>query len=169
MKTNYKTSKDVREKANQYYWKNRKKCLAKQKAYSHLYKEIKKKYDKEKYERNREKIKEKQKLYYHRNRPKAKQYRLQKLYGISLKDYKNKWNEQKGQCAICHIKSYNIEEMFNRVLVLDHDHNTNQVRGLLCNSCNRGLGLLNDDPLIISNAFNYLNQWKQNYVSSKCY
>lgn len=41
-------------------------------------------------------------------------------------------------------------------LVVDHDHATGKVRGLLCHNCNRALGLLHDNPVTINNALEYL-------------
>ena len=51
------------------------------------------------------------------------------------------------QCVIC-----GSEEK----LVVDHDHKTGQIRGLLCNHCNRGLGHFRDDPMLLEFAAHYL-------------
>lgn len=67
------------------------------------------------------------------------------LYG--LRDYAILFNEQGGKCAICRV---------NTKLVVDHDHETGAVRGLLCGKCNLGLGHFNDDRGIIGSALEYL-------------
>lgn len=41
-------------------------------------------------------------------------------------------------------------------LVVDHDHATNQIRGMLCNHCNRGLGHFRDSPMLLEFAAQYL-------------
>lgn len=51
------------------------------------------------------------------------------------------------QCVIC-----GSEER----LVVDHDHKTGKIRGMLCNHCNRGLGHFRDDPTLLEFAAQYL-------------
>jgi hypothetical protein len=51
------------------------------------------------------------------------------------------------QCVIC-----GVEEK----LVVDHDHKSGKIRGLLCNHCNRGLGHFRDDPTLLEFAAQYL-------------
>ncbi len=51
------------------------------------------------------------------------------------------------ECVICGIEA---------PLVVDHDHVTNKVRGLLCNKCNMAIGLLQDDPMLLEFARMYL-------------
>lgn len=55
---------------------------------------------------------------------------------------------QGGRCAICGV----IENLLH----IDHSHRTGQVRGLLCLACNRGMGLLGDNPLTLMKAAVYL-------------
>ena len=43
---------------------------------------------------------------------------------------------------------------------IDHDHNTGKVRGLLCISCNTGVGLFKDSPVILTGAVRYLEDGK---------
>lgn len=51
------------------------------------------------------------------------------------------------ECVICGAKDN---------LVVDHDHNTGLIRGILCNHCNRGLGHFRDDPMLLEFARIYL-------------
>lgn len=77
---------------------------------------------------------------------------LQTNYGIDSAEYLRMYAEQKGVCAIC--KQTEAQE--GRALCVDHSHITGDVRGLLCSNCNRGIGLLQDSPELIRNAFHYL-------------
>lgn len=52
------------------------------------------------------------------------------------------------ECTICGDAS--------TPLVVDHDHKTGQIRGLLCNHCNRGLGHFRDNPELLEYARMYL-------------
>ena len=73
-------------------------------------------------------------------------------YGMSLEDYQKLQDAQKGKCAIC--ESVIVYETSH----IDHDHKNGKVRGILCKSCNFGLGLLKDSPQILANALKYLNR-----------
>ncbi|WMI33594.1 hypothetical protein SEA_KENREY_232 [Streptomyces phage Kenrey] len=57
-------------------------------------------------------------------------------------------------CAICGT------ELNIRTARIDHDHETGVIRGTLCNSCNLGLGLFQDNPELLSNAAKYLGLTK---------
>lgn len=83
-----------------------------------------------------------------RSRELRKISRLKRRYGITLEDYEKMFKEQKGKCAICGIKKDKLD--------IDHCHRTNKVRGLLCGSCNRALGLLKDNTEFLNNAIRYL-------------
>jgi len=62
--------------------------------------------------------------------------------------YAEMFERQNGLCGICH-------KSMERPL-LDHNHISMEVRGLLCSKCNVGLGQFDDDPELISAALNYL-------------
>jgi len=85
-----------------------------------------------------------------------KNYMLQWYHGITLEDYNKKFEEQKGKCAICGMHQTELK----RPLVVDHDHKTGKMRGLLCNLCNWGLGSFQDNIVFIENGINYLLKYK---------
>lgn len=78
---------------------------------------------------------------------------LIRTYGISLKRYEELFKAQFGTCAICH----NPPTKEKPFLVVDHDHKTGKVRGLLCNKCNVAIGLLQDSMKNLHSAARYLN------------
>ena len=63
--------------------------------------------------------------------------------------------EQGGQCAICRTPPPNLDGWR---LDIDHDHETNQVRGLLCGHCNLMVGYLEKNILNLMAALEYLEQ-----------
>jgi hypothetical protein len=83
---------------------------------------------------------------------------MQNNYGISLSTYDLMFIEQGGVCAICHLPQKSTR---NERLAIDHCHETGKVRGLLCDGCNRGIGLLKDDYRILSSAASYLRAQDQ--------
>ena len=78
---------------------------------------------------------------------------LRNRFGMSLEDYDQILESQNGQCRICGTDTPGNKGRF----VVDHNHATEKVRGLLCWSCNVGIGHLQDDPSILLSAFNYLS------------
>lgn len=80
--------------------------------------------------------------------------KLQDNYGITADDYDRMLEDQGHRCAICNSTKTGRNDTW---FCVDHDHTTGKVRGLLCNTCNRGLGLFKDDPTVLTNAINYLN------------
>lgn len=61
---------------------------------------------------------------------------LKRRYGITLEDFDRMKAEQGGVCAIC---------LKREAKVVDHDHKTGRVRGLLCGGCNGAIGILDED------------------------
>lgn len=80
----------------------------------------------------------------------GKDLKLNSKYGLSEEDYYSMLKQQNGGCAICKdklLKPY-----------IDHDHGSNQVRGLLCFSCNLGIGHLKESTRILKAAVKYLKK-----------
>lgn len=79
-------------------------------------------------------------------------WRLREKYGLELEEYEALVAAQNGVCAIC--KNPPLESTGR--LSVDHDHNTRQIRGLLCANCNAALGQFKDDPIRLMAAIEYL-------------
>lgn len=77
---------------------------------------------------------------------------LRRRYGITEGDYDAMGAAQEWRCAIC-IREFPPNGHDLRV---DHNHKNGVVRGLLCNECNTGLGLLDDSSLRLAAAIVYL-------------
>lgn len=78
-------------------------------------------------------------------------------YGLSPLQFREMITTQQGLCAIC--RSTLVEGSLSGAgLVVDHSHTSGAVRGLLCNHCNRGLGLFADDPERLLAAATYLKE-----------
>lgn len=73
-----------------------------------------------------------------------------KRFRASLKEYDRLLAKQEGVCAICCCVPS------RRRLDMDHCHDTGKVRGLLCDTCNRAIGLFDDNPELLRQAARYL-------------
>lgn len=78
-------------------------------------------------------------------------HKLKSAYGITLEDFHNILHKQNNVCAIC-MSQFDSP----RNICVDHNHNTKEVRGILCNNCNRGIGLLKDNSINLLRAYKYL-------------
>jgi len=107
----------------------------------------------------------------HKNCPCGKEYRcrtcmnikhedrrMRKFYGISLQQYEERLKSQNGLCAICCKGEATIDPRNGkpRKLSVDHDHERNIVRGLLCQKCNVSLGNFDDKIDLLEKAIAYL-------------
>lgn len=83
---------------------------------------------------------------------------LKKKYNITLEEYNDILKKQNNVCLICEKEESNKKKKTNSVikLAVDHCHKTGKIRGLLCTSCNTGLGNFKDDILLLDKALNYL-------------
>lgn len=105
----------------------------------------------------KENLKEYRQMYYKNNKEFLTQCNyirsLKREYNITPEEYNTLFINQKGCCAICGRHQSELKQK----LFVDHDHNTNAVRGLLCIKCNFALGYMNDDTALLESAIKYLN------------
>lgn len=110
------------------------------------------KISKEKY-RATEKGKAKDKEYSKNYEWKGKQNARLNLYGITQEEYEAFLLKQNNKCAICKCEL----DMGKRTCI-DHCHNSKKVRGILCWSCNVGLGHFKDNPNLLKQAAIYCEE-----------
>ena len=80
--------------------------------------------------------------------------RLRSTHGITREEYDAMHSAQNGVCALC---SRPGRMRKHRDLVVDHDHETGRVRGLLCDACNLALGVLGDGSVGLERALEYIH------------
>jgi|SRR3990167_721246 len=96
----------------------------------------------------------------------TKKVDLRRNYGITFEDYEKKLKEQNGVCAICKRPETIAIRGSTLSLAIDHNHNTGQIRGLLCGQCNMSLGGFKDSQELLLNATEYLNKWEAALTSA---
>jgi len=84
----------------------------------------------------------------------SRKHNLKHRYGITEEDYNKMAERQKYCCQICDSKPI-------KPLYVDHCHNTNKIRGLLCHKCNVALGHMNDDPKQLLKAVEYITKYQE--------
>jgi len=84
---------------------------------------------------------------------KAANLHLKRTYGITLAEYDTMLEQQEGCCKVCGTDEPGGG---NGRFSVDHNHATGEVRGLLCNGCNLGIGHLQDSPAVLLKAAAYL-------------
>lgn len=137
--------KEAARKASIYYYKNRDSIIQKRKDET----------PEEKRER-RNKIKHK---VYKYGPEHSREWSLRSKYGLTSYDVSLMEEDQAYSCFIC---GYRMPENAkgNTRLCVDHCHNTNRVRKLLCHNCNKGLGNLQDSWIILQRAADYLKEYQ---------
>lgn len=76
-------------------------------------------------------------------------------FGLTPDEFRQMEETQNGVCAICEQPE---TDKRNHRLAVDHDHDTGRIRGLLCKSCNIGLGMFRDSTNNLRRAINYLRR-----------
>lgn len=87
-------------------------------------------------------------------------HRLKSKYGLTIEQYRAILKKQRGLCAICGMKvrvptPQDRLVRYGDMAVVDHKDQT--VRGILCNNCNRGIGLLKENIATLRRAIRYLS------------
>lgn len=95
-------------------------------------------------------------LRHYRNGGSYKQWarKLRQNFNLTPEQYQQMVQDQDGLCNICKIHLSSLR----RRLDVDHNHVTGKIRGLLCDSCNKALGLLKDSSTSLLNALEYLER-----------
>lgn len=98
-----------------------------------------------------------QKKRYESNREAAQEYQRQYKYGLSPGEHKRMFDNQEGRCAVCFEAFGSASKAY-----VDHVHGIPEIkiRGLLCHSCNTGLGWFKDSPGRLLSAIKYLGRFK---------
>lgn len=83
-----------------------------------------------------------------------------KRYGVTVGEVEALRISQNDCCAICgtHVSDLEHRQHIHNPLVIDHDHATGKVRGLLCSPCNTGIGQLKENIDILLSAIDYINK-----------
>ena len=146
-----------------YYWRNVEKVRAQKrvsmKRLRTMHHEQYLKYGKQWYEKHKDQINTARKERRKTDatfRMQERERKLVRKFSITWQQYEDMFKRQGGKCAICQRPERTINrrgEIF--LLAVDHDHETNEIRGLLCNNCNRGIGLLETQQNLLS-ALAYL-------------
>jgi len=116
-------------------------------------------YSKKYYQKNKASIATYNREWKKKNPDHACAAKLIKLYGITLNAYEAMFEAQGGTCRICGNRSTNSKRLH-----VDHNHATGRIRGLLCDICNRGIGMFKDNPDRLRNAADYLDSFEPKKV-----
>lgn len=109
-------------------------------------------------EQNPEKVKSARNAW-RRDKRKALEVHRRYKYGITPDQTRELLQNQKNSCAICK-KQFSIGKSGVLHFMVDHCHQYGYIRGLLCVSCNNGIGLFKDDPELLITASKYVENWK---------
>jgi hypothetical protein len=129
------------------------KSIVKKETYQKDHEKIKKQVH-ESYRRNKDKCILRAKNYRIKNRDKVNAQKRFSVLGVTAEQYKTMLTKQESKCAICGIHSDKLKVQ----LSVDHNHNTGQIRELLCNRCNTALGLLRENLDLFKKSITYLKK-----------
>jgi hypothetical protein len=92
-------------------------------------------------------------LEYRRNKDRLKRF---SKYGLTEEDFIALIEKQEHRCAICGVIPDRVSNRLHDGFHIDHCHVSGRVRGLLCGSCNTGIGMLKESEEILLKAITYL-------------
>jgi len=107
------------------------------------------------YRNHRSQIISRGKDYYAAHKKENKDAKLRRLFGINLEVYRRLVASQRGRCAACHRPLGDFVDGALRPVV-DHDHNSLKVRGVIHANCNCIIGFAREEPIVLEHLANYL-------------
>lgn len=88
-----------------------------------------------------------------------RKHNLRQRYGLTYDDFHSILHTQNYSCAICEVEiSHGLEYRTNRSVAVDHNHDTGEVRGILCSKCNLMLGHARESTEILYKSIVYLSE-----------
>lgn len=152
---------------------NKEKLLLKEQEYRNKNRDRLRKRDREykakDYAKNKEKYIVRAKRFYKNNIDKRRNYRLKKLYGITLDQYNQMLINQNFFCKMCKKPESVYSNQGNKIkdLSVDHCHKTGIVRGLLCSKCNCLIGYADESLETLQEGMDYLKGFLNDKSESK--
>jgi len=96
-----------------------------------------------------------------RNNPELKKKNRIRPYKITQEQLDLLMSVSNYKCNICNLSQEDNKKLFKKDLNIDHCHKTGIIRGILCHSCNLGLGYFKDKIELLDKAKIYLSKWQQ--------
>lgn len=136
-----------------------------------------KEWHREYYKKNKSKIIERSKKAHMDNRDKKLEYQknyrekrgrelhLKYRFGLDMSSYNDMSEKQSGLCAICGLPEISKFKGKLKHLAVDHNHNTGEIRGLLCSNCNEALGKLKVDNFGTLNLLKAIEYLKGDFLN----
>jgi hypothetical protein len=103
---------------------------------------------------NKDRAHELNRLWRLNNKDKIFESNLRNAHHMTLEEYNQMFEDQKGCCAICGKHQSELKH----TLHVDHNHETGLIRALLCKKCNSLIGYADEDINILKNAIEYLKK-----------
>lgn len=145
-----KNKEYIKERHKKYRQNNKEYIKERQEKWRQNNKEHLRKQGREYYQNNKEGIKKRNKEYYQNNKKHRREYDYKKLYNLTLEEIDQILLAQNHRCLICGKSLMEIK------WCIDHNYETGQIRGILCDWCNKGLGHFKDNPEFLRKAALYI-------------